>query len=117
MIAMDAHWLHSLAGILNCVNAALGLWIFNGQSEDIKESIDEIREDILRLKVSNKFVKVFGNYHPEEYARTIVLDKMEKFHGFEACGFITLGKPLLSSLFSNFITYLIILLQFKISES
>ena len=60
---------------------------------------------------------VFGKNHLEDYARTIVISKMEKFQGFEAGGFVKLGKPFLSSIFANFITYLIILLQFKISES
>ena len=114
---MDVHWLQILSQELMCWNAALLLWIFNGQSEDIKKSINDIQEILSNLEVSNGIIQIYGKYHAEDYARTVIINKMEKFQGFEASGFVTLGKPLLSSMFGNFITYLIILMQFKISES
>ena len=67
------------------------------------------------MSVTDDFVEINGNFHLESYARENLIETLSEFQGFDACGFATLGKPLLSSIFANFITYLIILIQFKIS--
>ena len=45
---------------------------------------------------------------------TIELLKM--FKGFDAYGYFKLGRPLLTTIVANFMTYVIILVQFKFYE-
>jgi hypothetical protein len=49
-------------------------------------------------------------------AKNQALHYLKSFTGFSAMGFFHLKKSLLSSIAVNFITYLIILMQFKVSE-
>ena len=43
--------------------------------------------------------------------------KFQSFKGYDAAGFFKLGKPLLVGIFANFITYLIVLIQFNSSTT
>ena len=45
-----------------------------------------------------------------------IIEKINSFQGFNANGFFTIGKPLLTSITTNFITYMIVLIQFKMAE-
>ena len=58
-----------------------------------------------------------GQVYTEEHARQKILYDIAKFNGYIGGGYFTLGKSLLTTLTSNFATYLIILIQFKISET
>ena len=93
----------------------LSLWILNGQSEDIKQKMRKRKQGISDLVISDNIVEINGKFHPESYARTHLINIMTEFQGFDVYGFATLGKPFLSSIFATFMTYLIILIQFKIS--
>ena len=48
--------------------------------------------------------------------QTITIQKINSFDGFNASGFFTLGKPNLTSIVANFITFIIVLIQFNQSE-
>ena len=109
------YWFVQATFFLGSLCPALVLWILNKQSEDIKQDLGKLKEDIRNISVIDDFVEINGNFHLESYARQNLIDTLSEFQGFDACGFVTLGKPLLSSIFANFITYLIILIQFKIS--
>ena len=104
--------------VLIVFSGTLIIWIVNGLSEQIKQNMANLQDTIANMPISEGagLVEMYGNYHSEEYARTILVNKMSKFLGFDAGGFFTLGKPLLNSIFINFITYIIILIQFKITE-
>lgn len=109
------YWFVQVTFFLGSLCSALVLWILNKQSEDIKQDLGKLKEDIRNISVIDDFVEINENFHLESYARQNLIDTLSDFQGFDACGFATLGKPLLSSIFANFITYLIILIQFKIS--
>jgi hypothetical protein len=101
--------------IFGALSAALALWILNAQSEEIKQSLSTLKDTLRGLEVSNGIIEIDGRVHSEAYARGVLINKLAEFQGFNAYGYATLGKPLLTSVFANFITYLIILIQFKIS--
>ena len=101
--------------IFGALSAALALWILNAQSEEIKESLSNLKDTLGDLEVSNGIIEINGRVNSEAYARGHLINKLAEFQGFDAFGYATLGKPLLTSVFANFITYLIILIQFKIS--
>ena len=65
--------------------------------------------------ISDDLVEINEKYYPEAYARNRLIGMLDEFQGFDVYGYATLGKPLITSMFANFITYLIILIQFKIS--
>ena len=46
-----------------------------------------------------------------------LVEKMSSFTGFDAWGYYRLGKPLLTSMVANFTTFIIVLIQFKMSET
>jgi hypothetical protein len=109
------YWFVQATFFFGSLCSGLVLWILNKQSEDIKQRLRRLKEDIRNISVRDDFVEINGNFHLESYARQNLIYTLSEFQGFDACGFVTLGKPLLSSIFANFITYLIILIQFKIS--
>ena len=45
-----------------------------------------------------------------------LIENMNSFNGFDACGYFTLGKPHLTSIVSNFTTFIIVLTQFRMAE-
>ena len=53
----------------------------------------------------------------EEKTTDRILEKLKRFQGFSAMDFFTLNKPLLTSITANFVTYLIVLIQFRASET
>ena len=55
------------------------------------------------------------NYESLIIAKDEVIDNLEDFQGFDANGYFTLGKSFFSSIVSNFLTYLIILIQLKLT--
>ena len=101
--------------IFGALSAAVALWILNGQSEEIKLGMLNLKDTLGSLVVSNGVIEIDGRFQSEAYARGYLINKLSEFQGFDANGYVTLGKPLLTSIFASFITYLIILVQFKIS--
>ena len=92
------------------------LWTLNVGSENIKEGLQGIKHHIWSLNVSSEnFLTINENNLSEAQAQNRLISLLDEFKGFDANGYATLGKPLLSSIFANFITYVIILIQFRIS--
>ena len=44
-----------------------------------------------------------------------VMDELKEFEGFDGKGYFILNKPLLTGILANFITYIIILIQFNMT--
>ena len=59
---------------------------------------------------------VSGKVQSIQFTRDLMAHELGCFIGFDAGGFMILNKNLLSGITSNFITYLIVLVQFKTSE-
>ena len=72
----------------------------NFLSQEIAENLQSLKFYIYKLKSDKK---------------DQMIEKINSFQGFNACGFFTLGKPLLTSIIANFITYMIVLIQFKMA--
>ena len=89
--------------------------ILNWQSYDVKQRLSEIRLYIFNFAITeNNFVVIDTQKHPEEYARKIVMSMLEEFRGFDANGYFTLGKDLLGYIIMLCITYVIVLIEFRI---
>ena len=75
-------------------------------------------EDLYHLPFQeNQKVILEDKIHPALHARDFVARNLEAFKGFDGSGFFTLNKEFLSGVAANFITYLIVLIQFKVGES
>ena len=87
-------------------------------SQCIKDSIDDIKNTILDIEI-NEFHQVCildGKLSHIEHAKERLISGLDAFQGFHGDGYFTLGKELLTSIVANFVTYLIILVQFKVSD-
>ena len=96
------------------LQSLLILCIFNWQSHGVKQRLSEIRLYIFNFAITeNNFVVIDKQKHPEKYARKIVMSMLDEFKGFDANGYFTLGKDLLSSIFILCISYVFLLIQFR----
>ena len=89
--------------------------LINFQAHKTMDIWNELLQSMLQI---NPNIKVqVQNDHGRfiEYSRQDLLEYLQYFHGFDCCGFFQLGKPLLTSVLATFATYMIILVQFKIS--
>ena len=75
------------------------------QVKTLKETLDD--QFILDPGKSEEIIKM----------KKLVLCHLSRWENFDACGFFTLGKPFLTGLLANFITYIIILIQFQLTEA
>ena len=91
----------------------LSLCILNLQSYDVKQRLSEIRFYISNFAITeNNFVVIEKQKHPEEYARKIVMSMVDEFKGFDANGYLTLGKELLGGIIMLCMTYVFVFIQF-----
>ena len=98
-------------------SAVMVLLILNYPSEVIRLKIFKLK-DVLSLIETNEEVKheFQDKSHNETHIRNWMVEKLGTFQGFDMGGFSVLGKSLLGSIVTNTLTYLIVLVQFKISE-
>ena len=90
-------------GMFSCTFATiLYVVLVNFLSQEVAENLQGLKFYLYELKIDKK----------EQ-----IIEKINSFKGFNACGFFTLGKPLLTSIIANFITYMIVLIQFKMAEN
>ena len=87
-------------------------------SQCIKDSVDDIKNTILDIEINeyHQVCVVDGKVSNIEHAKKRLISGLDAFKGFHGNGYFTLGKELLTSIVANFVTYLIILVQFKVSE-
>ena len=91
-------------------------------SQSIKDSADEIKDIILKSSIGDEDTYVLDGKILRSMQSEIKMQKkrivkgLERFQGYHGNGYFTLGKSLLTSVVANLITYLIILIQFKITE-
>lgn len=93
------------------------LHFFNYLSQNLVDEMEELRLKLVNLCIPNdNMVLIEGNPVKAKHGRRQILENFSSFKGFEAMGFFQLGSPLLTSISANFLTYLIILVQFGTSE-
>ena len=86
-------------------------------SQIIKDAINGIKKDILDLDINeDQSCIIDGKVLTLKQAKKRTVYELDQFQGFHGNGYFTLGKELLTSIVANFVTYLIILVQFKVSE-
>ena len=92
---------------------------FNQHSQDIFESMQDLKSLVEAIDIDDedKVVFVEGKQIRAIHVQKMIFSEIDRFKGFDGNEFFTLGKPLITSIMANFVTYLIILIQFKMSEN
>ena len=80
------------------------LYYINVLSHEVNGNLSELKNSI----------SLSPHIHFEDKYQLI--ERMNSFNGFDANGYFTLGKQLLTSIVSNFTTFIIVLIQFKMAE-
>ena len=96
-----------------------GIVIFlNLVSQEVQDKVRELRKALENsLFDENEMISIDDQKQQNAKERRNVLVKhLEEFQGFDGYGYFHLSKSLLTSIITNFMTYLIILIQFKVSE-
>ena len=81
------------------IGMILSLCYINLLSQDVTNNLHELAECISEAQIT------------DEKWQVITIQKINSFQGFDGHGFFTLGRSHLTSVVSNFITYIIILIQ------
>ena len=113
------HLLLSIGMFSEILGLGFGMfWMLNTQSEDLRQHFKEIKEKIRDLVTcKDSLVEINGMEHDEEYARKIVIEMLDEFHGFDANGFFTLSKPFLVNVLATAaISYALLLTEFHIAK-
>ena len=93
---------------------AYGYCVF---TQDIKDDVHSIKRAILDQDIyPEDLLTLNGKTVRVKHWQKRIASGLDEFHGFHGNNYFVLGKPLLTSITANFITYLIILVQFKVSE-
>ena len=70
----------------------------------------------LKETLHDQFIVDPGESEDIIQMKKLVLCHLGRWENFGGCDFFTLGKPFLTGLLANFITYIIILIQFRLTE-
>ena len=86
----------------------------NMVSQYVMDELEKLTDILQLLPISESQITFLGqDKYQSVYLRNLIVFKFQSFKGYDAAGFFKLGKPLLVGIFANFITYLIVLVQFN----
>ena len=90
----------------------------NMVSQYVMDELEKLTDILQLLPISETQITFLGqDKYQSAYLRNLIVFKFQSFKGYDAAGFFKLGKPLLVGIFANFITYLIVLIQFNSSTA
>ena len=84
-------------------------------SQKIVDKVHELGNAIRRLPVKDDKIVLEKDILEWRDFRDIVLHDMDSFEGLDGYGYFSINKSLLTSIVANFMTYIIILIDFKIN--
>ena len=87
----------------------------NSASEHQKTLVQDLKMTIKQTNFKEDTIAWNGNLEPTSVVKDFIIENLDEFQGFDAEGYFTLGKSFLSSVVTNFLTYLIILIQLKLT--
>ena len=108
MVCLMLFFVYLASGITSMVQFSFGtiamiltLCYINFLSQDVTNNLQELAEYISEARITDENWKV------------ITIQRINSFQGFDGHGFFTLGRSHLTSVVSNFITFIIVLIQFQ----
>ena len=96
------------------------LWFLNIWPERATNKIYELKRHLKNLYVSDelsiKKMEFEGQLVPPSFLKARIEQELDEFRGFDGKGYFILGKSLLKNLLAFCVTYLVILIQFRLTE-
>ncbi len=94
-----------------------------GQVGEILDKVEDLTDEVVAMyDVADEVIlmssgKGLPEVIPFSEAKNQIVHHLTTFNGFSAESYFTVNKELLTAILSNFVTYLIILLQFRVGEN
>ena len=86
-------------------------------SQQIQDKLKELKKALEHYAFDeSQMVMIDGNFQNITKVLSLNIKNLEEFKGYDGYGYFYLGKSLLTGIMTNFMTYLIVLIQFKVSE-
>ena len=95
------------------------LWFMNIWSEKATNKIHELTRHFKNIYISNDVLEMIefeGQFVPPLFMKARLEEELDEFRGFDGKGYFILGKSFLKNLLAFCVTYLVILIQFRLTE-
>ena len=95
------------------------LWFMNIWPERATNKIHELKRQFRNIYISidiQEKIEFEGQLVPTSFVKTRIEQELDEFRGFDGKGYFILGKSLLKNLLAFCVTYLVILIQFRLTE-
>ena len=95
------------------------LWFMNIWPERATNKIHELKRHFRNIFISldiQEKIEFEGQLVPTSFVKTRIEQELDEFRGFDGKGYFILGKSFLKNLLAFCVTYLVILIQFRLSE-
>ena len=95
------------------------LWFLNIWSERATDKIHEMKRIFRNRYISNNTeekIEFEGQFVPPLFMKARIEQELDEFRGFDGKGYFILGKSFLKNLLAFCVTYLVILIQFRLTE-
>ena len=99
------------------IHHSIILYFVNTRSDNIKDSVMDLRLVLNEIEPIERLISFNGNMISSKMGRNIVMKRLKNFQGFDGLGYFLAGKQLMTGIFANVTTYLIVLVQFQLGES
>ena len=111
----DHELVYAVAYSFMAIQHLLFIFYMNVASQEMMENVQELKRTIKRTNMDELKIPWEGKFESTSFVKTIIVDDLAEFQGFDGNGYFTLGKAFYSSIIANFLTYLIILIQTKLT--
>ena len=111
----DHELVYAVAYSFMAIQHLLFIFYMNVASQEMMENVQELKRTIKRTNMDELKIPWEGKFESTSFVKNIILDDLAEFQGFDGNGYFTLGKAFYSSIIANFLTYLIILIQTKLT--
>ena len=93
----------------------LFIYVMNVASQEILEKVQDLKRKMKGTNMEELMIQWEDKFESTSFVKSIIVDELDEFQGFDGNGYFTLGKAFFSSIVTNFLTYLIILIQTKLT--
>ena len=111
----DHELVYAVAYSFMAIQHLLFIFYMNVASQEMMENVQELKRTIKQTNMDELKIPWEGKFESTSFVKNITLDDLAEFQGFDGNGYFTLGKAFYSSIIANFLTYLIILIQTKLT--
>ena len=100
------------------INYSMLIWYLCSFSQYLTSKVQDLKISILDLNFSREQHSISQNMNETEFMieRQSIFLRLDQFNGFHAEDFFIVNNSFITGMIANFITYVILLIQFKFNE-